>query len=271
MNKKAIIIAIPLLLILIATILYFNFISRVELLKSNYPVFSQKEDSYILSPKKPAYWTSLKNISNEAKYAIIISEDWAFFDHEGIDLNQLKIVIKESIESKELTRGASTITQQVIKNALLSNERSIFRKLKEFLLARELEDKFSKNEILEIYLNLIQLGDGIYGIKAGSEYYFKKSPAKLSAKEGAFLAMLLPSPVRYAQSFKDKELTSFARERIEDILLKLKQAKVITETQRRGYSYEKLSFETKYASDYFEFSPTEKDDLDATIEEDLRE
>lgn len=269
MNKKNFIFALPVITIVIFVVIYLQFVSQVELLKDHYPVFSKKDNSYILTKERPKLWTPLKEISKHARFAIIISEDWAFFEHEGIDLNQLKIVIKESIETKELTRGASTITQQVVKNAFLSNERSIFRKLKEFLLARELEHKFSKNKILEVYLNLIELGEGVYGIKAGSRYYFKKNPSRLTAKEGAFLAMLLPSPVRYAESFRKKELTEFANESIQDILLKLRKAKVITESERIGYSYEKLSFETSYASDFFEFTTTEKDSLDEKIKEDL--
>lgn len=269
MSKKIIFLFIPVALLLIFIGLYFSFISQVSLLKDHYPVFSVKENSYVLSSKRPEYWLPLKRISKEAQFAIIISEDWAFFEHEGIDINQLKIVIEESIESKELTRGASTITQQVVKNAFLSNERSIFRKLKEFLLAREFEQKFSKEKILEIYLNLIELGDGIYGIKQGSEFYFQKPPAQLNAKEGAFLAMLLPSPIRYSQSFRDKELTDFAKERVDGILMKLKQAKIITESERIGYSYEKLAFETTYAADYFEFSPAEKENLDEAIQKDF--
>lgn len=269
MTKKYIIISTPLVVISLITFAYLKFISQAGLLKNHYPVFSADSNSYSLSSKKPVDWTPLAQVSKEAKYAIILSEDWAFFEHSGVDLNQLKIVIKESIESGELTRGASTITQQVVKNAFLSNERSIFRKLKEFLLARELESELTKDQILEIYLNLIQLGDGVYGIKAGSEVYFEKTPAELNAKEGSFLAMLLPSPVKYAQSFHNKKLTSFAVERIEAILLKLKQTKVITEQERIGYSYEKLSFETKYASDYLEFSPSEKEGLDSLIDRDL--
>lgn len=269
MNKKLYIFGGLTYLILGMVVFYLNFISQVELLKDHYPVFSKEKDSYILTKKKPSYWTPLSQISKEAKFAIVISEDWAFFDHEGIDVNQIKIVIKESLKNHELTRGASTISQQVLKNAFLSNERSIFRKMKEFLLVREFENKFTKNEILEIYLNLIQLGDKVYGIKKGSQYYFNKNPFELDAKEGAFLAMLLPSPIRYAQSFKDKELTSFARERIENILIKLKQAKIITETQRNEYSNEKLNFEAKYASDYSEFTPLEKNELDFEIEQGL--
>ena len=269
MSKKIIFLAPPILSLMVFLFVYLNFVSQVSLLKDHYPVFSVKENGYVLEKKKPDFWIPLSKVSREAQYAIIISEDWAFFEHDGIDMNQLQIVIEESIENKELTRGASTITQQVVKNAFLSNERSIFRKLKEFLLAKKLDSEFSKEKILEIYLNLIELGDGIYGIKKGSEFYFKKPPAQLNAKEGAFLAMLLPSPIRYSQSFRNKELTEFASERIADILMKLKQAKIISEEERVGYSYDKLSFETKYASDYFEFSPVEKDSLDQEIQKDF--
>lgn len=268
MTKKRIFISLFIVILFGLTSYYLNLVSQVSLLKNHYPVFSKEKESYILSTKKPRGWTKLNEISKEAKFAIVISEDWAFFDHNGIDLNQLKIVLKESIKEKELTRGASTITQQVVKNAFLSNERSLFRKAKEILLARELEASFSKNEILEIYLNLIELGDNIYGVNQASYAYFNKSPSELDAKEGAFLAMLLPSPVRYSESFKKKRLTNFAKERIEDILLKLRKAKVITEDKRVLYLSERLSFE-EYDEDIPEFSENEKEELEKEISKDL--
>jgi len=206
--------------------------SKVDLLITHYPVFDTAKGEYVLSPVKPSSWVKLNRISYEARWAIIVSEDWAFFDHEGIDLNQLKIAIKDSIQEGELTRGASTITQQVVKNVLLSNKREISRKIKEILLAREVERRLSKEKILEIYLNLIELGKNIYGVKEASFFYFNKHPRKLNAREGAFLAMLLPSPVKYSTSFYEKELTPFASEQVENILIKLRQAKIITEKER---------------------------------------
>ena len=109
-------------------------------------VFNKKLNHYELVSKKPKHWLGIKEVSKHARYAIMISEDWAFYEHEGFDLNQIKIVIRDSLKERKLVRGASTITQQVVKNALLSNERSLTRKLKEFLLAREIENVLTKDE-----------------------------------------------------------------------------------------------------------------------------
>jgi len=213
-----------------ALILYYA--NDVEKLVHNYPYFDQKEGIYKLATKKPKTWVSLKDVSLYARSAIVISEDWAFYQHEGLDFYQIKKVIKESIEEVELVRGASTITQQVIKNTILSNEHSLWRKLREAILAYKIERLLSKDQILEIYLNIVELGRDLYGIKPASYYYFNKHPSELTAREGAFLAMLLPSPVKYSVSFRKKELTEYASQIIHKILIKLRQAKVYTEEDR---------------------------------------
>lgn len=222
---------------------FFFFRGQIDLLAHTYPVWNMKQSKYELVPSRPSHWLELKDISYEARWAIVISEDWAFYQHEGLDFNQLKMAITESLVQKKLVRGASTITQQVIKNALLSSEKSIIRKLKEVILAMMIERRLSKEQLLEIYLNLVELGKDIYGIKLASYYYFQKHPSKLDAKEGAFLAMLLPSPKRYAQSFRDKKLTTFAKEQVSQILNKLEMAKVITTKQKIQYDLQPLSFE----------------------------
>lgn len=227
----------------IAGFLYFE--DQATLLVNHYPVWDFKTKKYKLVKKKPLHWVSLKDISHQAKWAIMISEDWAFFDHKGLDFNQLQVVLEESFKQKKLVRGASTITQQVVKNTLLSSEKSLTRKFKEMVLAFMIEQKLSKERILEIYLNLIELGVDLYGIKNASYFYFKKSPSKLNAKEGAFLAMLLPSPKRYSQSYRDRKLTKFAAEQVDKILGKLKMAKVITEDELFELQDHQLSFEVK--------------------------
>ena len=107
------------------------------------------------------------------------------------------------------------------------------------------EKKIGKDKILEHYINLIELGRGIYGVKSAAYYYFKKKPKYLNAKEGAFLAMLLPSPKRYSQSFRIKELTLYAKEQVSKILKKMKMAKIITDERRIELSGQKLLFEER--------------------------
>jgi monofunctional biosynthetic peptidoglycan transglycosylase len=244
--KKKILLSIAILgtlLLISGNVYYLNYIGQVEKLKTSYPVFDQIKKHYILVNKKPKNWIDVEKVPKIAKWALIVSEDWAFYDHSGIDEKQIIIAFKESIKKRRLVRGASTITQQVIKNSLLSNEKTINRKIKEILLAIELERVLSKDEILEIYINLVELGDNVYGIQAASQKYFQKNAYELNGKEGAFLAMLLPSPIKYAQSFHKEGLTPFAQEQVDNILIKLRQAKIITEEKRLELESYPLSFE----------------------------
>ena len=172
----------------------------------------------------PKNWTSLPSVSQSAWAAIVISEDWAFFQHKGYDPTQISKAIQEDLQKGKFARGASTITQQVVKNVFLEKDKNLWRKFKEIHLAVEMERTLGKRKILEIYLNIAEWGHGIYGIRRAADFYFGKSPEQLTAKEGAFLAMLLPSPKKYNQSFRIKELTPFAKTQIQSILEKMVQA-----------------------------------------------
>lgn len=217
--------------------------SGIERLTSEYPYFDHKQSVFKLSPRRPESWVELHRVSRVARWAIVVSEDWSFFNHPGIDLEQLKIVLRESWEKKEFTRGASTITQQVVKNVFLSDERTLWRKGREMLLALYLERILSKEEILEIYLNIAHLGRDLYGIGNAGLYYFQVQPWDLSAKQGAFLSMLLPSPERYSVSYRRMELSPFAQEQIAAILIKLRQAKILSEEERLQAQSEVFSWE----------------------------
>lgn len=229
-----------------AFVLYFR--TDVEKLAGSYPSFDQSSQMYRIQAKIPENWVLIQEVNYFARWAIIVSEDWAFYDHNGFDLNQIQIVIKESIASKKLLRGASTITQQLIKNVFLTSEKTLWRKFREIILAYKVEKFLTKDKILEKYLNIVEFGDGIYGIKAASEYYFKKHPSELNAREGAFLAMLLPSPKKYSESFKLKKLTPFAKSQVDDILVKLRQANIYTEQDRLAAMQTKYTWENQDVS-----------------------
>ena len=205
----------------------------VEKLVKQYPIYDLNKREYVFRLTRPEDWVDLSKISEYAQWAVVLSEDWAFYDHQGVDLNQLRVAIGESIKQAKLVRGASTITQQVIKNTILSPDRTLWRKFREMILAHKLERYLTKEKILEIYLNIVEFGENIYGVKQASHYYFDKHPSQLTAREGAFLAMLLPSPIKYGASFKQKKLTSYAKEVIDSILVKMRQAHVFSEKQRQ--------------------------------------
>ena len=140
------------------------------------------------------YWVPLDRISESVVQAVRMGEDAAFFTHSGFDLHEIRESVRRNLERGVFARGASTITQQLAKNLFLSTEKSLNRKLKEAVLAYRLERALSKNRILEIYLNVIEWGDDVYGIEAASRTYFGKSAAYLDAAEAAFLAAMIPNP-----------------------------------------------------------------------------
>jgi monofunctional biosynthetic peptidoglycan transglycosylase len=140
------------------------------------------------------YWVPLDRISENVVQAVRMGEDAAFFTHPGFDLHELRESVRRNFEEGEFARGASTITQQLAKNLFLSTEKSLNRKLKEAILTYRLERALSKKRILEIYLNVIEWGDGVYGIEAAARTYFGKSAAYLDPAEAAFLAAMIPNP-----------------------------------------------------------------------------
>lgn len=237
------------LLISISIALYVS--NDADKLKGKFTHYNLKSKSYELLNKKPKSWISISNVSKEALWAIIVSEDWAFYDHSGVDLRQIKEAIEDKVIEGDKIRGASTISQQVVKNAFYSNKRSYIRKFKELIGTIKLEQTLTKDEILEQYINLAEFGKDLYGIQAAAKYYFKKSPKDLSAKEGAFLAMLLPSPVKYSISFRQGRLTDYAQSTIDKILVKLRQAKIITEDQRLDENRSYLKFEDEKIMESF--------------------
>jgi monofunctional glycosyltransferase len=139
-------------------------------------------------------WVPYGQMSPHLKRAVIVAEDAAFFDHDGIDIDEIKASLERNWEEGRFTRGASTITQQLAKNLYLSPSRNPVRKLRELFITRRLEASLSKRRILEIYLNMIEWGDGIFGAEAAARAYFGKSAAELSREEAALLAGAIINP-----------------------------------------------------------------------------
>jgi monofunctional biosynthetic peptidoglycan transglycosylase len=189
-----------------------------------------------LGPKS-SYWTPLGAIPAEMKWAVILAEDKNFYRHEGIDVKAIKNAIKYDLEKRSLARGASTITQQVAKNVFLSREKSINRKVKEIILAKRMEDELTKGRIMELYLNVIELGPMVYGIGHGSRYYFDKHPSQLTPRECAFLAAMLPGPRVAYNPYKNLEKVL----RRADVILGLLRRKgVLTEGEYQAALAEPL-------------------------------
>jgi monofunctional glycosyltransferase len=177
--------------------------------------------------KRVQVWVPLDRISERLQTAVIVGEDGGFYGHEGFDLHEIRIAFERNWEEGRTVRGASTITQQLAKNLFLSSERSYARKLEEALLARRLEKALSKKRILELYLNTIEWGDGIYGVEAAAQNVLGKSAVGLDAAEGALLAAMIPSPLRLQPCERPKSV----RTRQERILRWMYRAKRLTEEE----------------------------------------
>ena len=145
-------------------------------------------------PKRVHRWVPYNRISSQLKRAVLVAEDSAFWQHDGIDLHQIRESMEINLERMEFARGGSTITQQLAKNLYLSPSKNPVRKIKELLITRRLEIALTKQRILELYLNVIEWGDGIYGAEAAARTYFRKPASALSADEAALLAAAIINP-----------------------------------------------------------------------------
>jgi len=139
-------------------------------------------------------WVSYGRISPSLRRAVLVAEDNAFYDHEGVDTTAMKEAFERNWKRGKVTHGGSTITQQLAKNLYLSPSRNPLRKVREYFIARSLEKHLTKKRILEIYLNVVEMGERVYGAEAAARHYFDKSAAALSAREAALLAGCLPNP-----------------------------------------------------------------------------
>ena len=145
-------------------------------------------------PRRVQRWVPYSRISSHLKRAVLVAEDDAFFQHEGIDLAQIRQSLEVDLVRGRVIRGASTITQQLAKNLYLSPSRNPLRKLRELLITRRLEAELSKARIFEIYLNVIEWGDGIWGAEAAAQTYFHVPAAAVTREQAALLAASIINP-----------------------------------------------------------------------------
>jgi len=196
------------------------------------------------------YYVQLKDIPSHVRYAFISAEDKNFYKHPGIDPIAITRAIIRNVYSRDIKQGASTITQQLARNLFLTPERSLSRKIKEAILAIKIEREFSKDQILELYLNYIYLGQGAYGVEAASRVYFGKSARELTVDEAAILASLPKAPTKY-NPFRNPERII---ERRNYVLSRMLEDGYITQEDFQEYSQKpiKLRHENRYyGMDYF--------------------
>ena len=185
-----------LFLIYHATILY-----RVFRLKTTNPATTalmEQRASEAKAQEKPVRqeqtWAPYNKISTALIRAVLAGEDSRFFDHEGFDWEEIQKALEKDWEEKRFHRGGSTISQQLAKNLFLSTSKNPLRKLHEALITWEMEKILTKRRILELYLNVIEWGDGIYGVEAAARNYFESAAASLGPDQAAFLSAIIPNP-----------------------------------------------------------------------------
>ena len=163
-------------------------------------------------------WVALTDISPFVVPAVISHEDGGFYDHAGFAPWAIRDALVRNLQEGRYVVGASTISMQLAKNLYLRREKTIARKVQEVLLTWWLENALTKEEILELYLNVIEYGPGVYGLRNAAAYYFGRAPAELSPAESAFLACMLPSPKRYHVSYERGALTRWMKSRTQRLL-----------------------------------------------------
>jgi len=206
------------LLILIPVLIYFLALPDMAVLRTRNPAktafmeYREKEWAEKgLKRRIAKEWVPLTRISPYLLKAVLIAEDDKFWKHEGFDFESIQKAIEKDLQAGRFKFGGSTISQQLARNLYLSPEKSLLRKAAEAVLTWKLERALSKRRILEIYLNVVEWGDGIFGAEAAARHHFGKSARDLSAEEAARLAAVLPNPRRYNPAGEQKYVVNRAR------------------------------------------------------------
>jgi membrane peptidoglycan carboxypeptidase len=185
-----------------------------------------------VSPSSPDF-IPLAEVPPLFRRALLIAEDAGFYGHRGIDLREVPAALLTDWTRGGAARGASTITQQLAKNLFLSRDKHLGRKLQELSLTLLLESALSKDRILEIYLNVIEWGPGLFGLRPASRAYFGREPRELTPVQMAFLVSIIPGPVKYQSSFRHGTPGPGLRRLVDALLAKLRSVDALTEEEYR--------------------------------------
>lgn len=222
--------ALCVIILLFWVVLILSDLPDVSVLKNYRPTAAAEildKDGHVLAQyfdRKFRIWIPISSLPDIVIQTVVTAEDDMFFEHRGVNYKATWDALVHDMQKRRFARGGSTITQQMIKNVLLSREKTITRKVREYVLARKAEEILTKRQILQIYLNEVEWGDNVYGIEAASRFYLDKHAAELTPGEAALLAGMLPSP-RYFNPYKRPDK---ARDRQARVLGNMLQAKMIT-------------------------------------------
>jgi monofunctional glycosyltransferase len=167
-------------------------------------------------------WVPYERISPQLKRAVVVAEDAKFLDHEGFDWEAIQKAMTKNEQRKKVVAGASTISQQLAKNLFLSGQRSWLRKGQEAIITWMMERVLSKRRILELYLNVAEWGEGVFGAEAAARYHFGLTASALGPEHAAYLAAVLPSPRRYERA----KVTPYLAGRVDTILSRMGSAQI---------------------------------------------
>jgi penicillin-binding protein 1A len=236
--------------VLTGTLLYFSFglpkISTLSDYKPNIPSRILSKDGTVLAEigREKRNITKFEDIPRRVVDAFLSAEDDSFYEHTGVDYMGVLRAMLANLRAGRVVQGGSTITQQVAKSLLLTRERSISRKIKDFLLAQKIEEKFSKEEILFLYLNQVYLGGGYYGIKVAFDGYYDKTLEEATIAEAAMIAGLLVAPSKYSPYRNPKQ--AIKRQRY--VLKRMFETQKISEEEYKSAREEKIKFRLRKSS-----------------------
>jgi hypothetical protein len=189
--------------------------------------------TFLLGPDSPR-WVPLGDVSRFVVLALTTTEDGSFFTHRGFSPTQIRRSIIDNLERGYFYRGASTISQQLVKNLFLTRDKTISRKLEEVFITWQMEQRLPKERILELYLNVIEWGPGLYGIRQAAEHYFGKHPSELTLLDTAFLVSIIPNPRRFYAQFERGEVTPRWQDRLRRIIHAMAARGKVSEAEARG-------------------------------------
>lgn len=258
----------------------------IEIKKNTKPIYIYDKNNELVTSDSLYYeYASIQEISPHLIHAVVATEDKNFYNHLGISVPRIASSIFQNLKHNGIVSGASTITQQYIKNTYLTNEKTLSRKINEIAYALQLEKKYTKDQILEAYLNTVLFGSNIYGIKMASRYYFNKEPGDLNINESAILAGMIQLPNHYNPLFNPEGSTN----RKNVVLERMLENQYISQEEyqkwrtvnaeasiNKGFTNQKITYLTPYIDYLFANLPENKDPitaiktyLDPAIQQDL--
>ncbi|HEY4059651.1 MAG TPA: transglycosylase domain-containing protein [Kofleriaceae bacterium] len=195
-----------------------------------------------IGPGEPG-WIEYTHIPEYVRGAFVSAEDGRYWDHDGFDLQQISRSLEIDLREHRLARGGSTISQQLVKNAFLTQRRTLDRKVQEVVLTWRLEARLNKKQILERYLNLIELGPHVHGIGAAAKYWFDRAPERLTIKQAAFLAAITSEPTSMSRRVRQRGgLDQASSDRVQTILRAMRRDHVITNAEYDAHRSDGMDF-----------------------------